>query len=143
MKKKTLILTALIGIFMSGCKDDDDGDVSPDPTPDPIHNHSAPKITINDPKLTYYHLGDTVFVNAVITDEEEMHEAKCWFITQPQNDTLWYLKRHSHSKAVVFDSFFVLENLAENQKVDFVVWGENDHGKTATAKHSFEVHDDH
>ncbi len=135
MKKKILTTVALSIILLNACKKDAHDD-------DHKHNHdSVPKITINDPKKAEYETGDTAFVNAVITDEHELEEAKCYFITQPQNDTLWHLKRHSHSKSITFNSFFVIGNLPDGQKVDFIVVAENESGKTATAKHSFEVHE--
>lgn len=129
MKKKILISGVLLATLLNACKKDE-------------HNHnSVPQITINDPKKNHYDVGDTAYVNVVVADEHEMHEAKCWFITKPQNDTLWYQKKHSHSKTITFNSFYVIGMLPDEQQVEFIVVGENEAGKKATAKHSFEVHD--
>lgn len=133
MKKKYLIIAGIAFIMLNSCKKEDDHDSH--------DHHSEPKITINEPKKTEYEVGDTAFVNVVITDEHELEEAKCWFITRPQNDTIWNLKRHSHSPTIIFNSYYIIGNLSEKQKVDFIVIAENEGGKTTTAKHSFEVHD--
>ncbi len=133
MIKKFLVLAAFGGILFTAC----DKEETPEPTPAP----SAPSITINDPKKAEYEVGETAVVNVVITDADELHEAKAWFITKPQNDTLWELKRHSHSATVNMNSTFLIPALPEEQKVDFVVWAENEAGKETTVIHSFEVHD--
>lgn len=133
MIKKFLVLAAISGIIFAAC----DKEETPEPTPAPV----APTITINDPKKAEYEVGETAVVNVVVTDADELHEAKCWFITRPQNDTLWNLKRHSHSKTININSTFLIPELPEEQKVDFVVWAENEAGKTTTVTHSFEVHD--
>ena len=70
-----------------------------------------------------------------------MHEAECWFIAQPQNDTLWSISRHAHSNTVTFNSYFVIGHLPDEQDVDFIVTAENAEGKISTKTHSFEVHD--
>ena len=125
--KKTILISAAIVLAMSSCKKED-------------HNHE-PKITINDPKKAEYEVGDTAFVNVVVSDEHELHAAECWFITRPQNDTLWYQRRHSHSKAININTFYVFGVLPEEQQVDFIVKAENEDGLVSSAKHSFEVHD--
>lgn len=126
MKKGLLFTAALLAMF-SACKEDE-------------HEH-APEITITSPNENEYHVGDTVSVNVTITDEHELHEAECWFITRPQNDTLWSLYRHSHGNTITFNSFYVIDNLPDEQQVDFEVVAENEEGLVTTAKHSFEVHD--
>jgi len=125
--KKTILISAAIVLAMSSCKKED-------------HTHE-PKITINDPKKAEYEVGDTAFVNVVVSDEHELHSAECWFITRPQNDTLWYQKRHSHSKTININTFYVIGVLPEEQQVDFIVKAENEEGLVSSAKHSFEVHD--
>jgi len=126
MKKAILISTAIV-LAMSACKKED-------------HAH-APKITINDPKKSEYEVGDTAYVNVVAKDEHEMHTSECWFITRPQNDTLWNQRKHAHSKTITFNTFYVIGVLPEKQQVDFIVNAENEEGIISTAKHSFEVHD--
>jgi hypothetical protein len=132
MKKKIFTIIGISLVLINACKKKEDEDVI---------KKSEPKIVINDPKKAYYEIGDTAVVNVVITDDIELHEAKCWFITRPQNDTIWSIKRHSHSKAINFNSFYVIGKLPEEQIVDFVVVAENEEGKKTTAKHTFEVHD--
>jgi hypothetical protein len=124
MKKIALILAGVTLLGLNACKKEND-----------------PKITINDPKKAEYEVGDTAFVNVVVTDEDELHEAKAWFITRPQNDTLWTIKRHSHDKTINLVSYYVIDSLPEEQKVDFEVKVENEAGRVSTAKYSFEVHD--
>lgn len=131
MKENILTVVALSLIILNACKKDEKENVNTD---------NVPKITINDPKQFIYEVSDTAYVNVIISDNKELHEAKCWFITRPQNDTLWTIKRHSHSNTIEFDSYYVIGQLSEEQNVDFIVTAENEAGKTATAKHSFEVH---
>ena len=136
MKQKNLLLLSAILIGISACKKDDHHD----------HDHgnsndkTNPSITINTPFKSEYEVGDTAYVNVTVTDNEELHEAKCWFVTRPQNDTLWLNKRHSHSKTVNFNTFYVIGQLAEEQKVDFEVKAEDEAGNIATQKQSFEIH---
>lgn len=128
MKKTFFIPAMLVVVLLSACNDD--------------HSHdSVPVITISDPKEAHYHAGDTAYVKVTVTDEHEMHEAECTFITRPQNDTLWHQKKHSHSNTITFDSYYVIGALPDEQEVEFIVTGENEAGKTATATHIFEVHD--
>ncbi|MDP2174556.1 MAG: hypothetical protein Q8K70_01455 [Bacteroidota bacterium] len=137
MKYKNLLIVSAILIGYSACKKDDDHD----------HNHgnsddkTSPTISINDPKKAEYEIGDTAFVNVLVTDNVELHEAKCWFVTRPQNDTLWLNKRHSHAKTIEFKTYYVIGNLPEEQKVDFEVVAEDEAGNKGYQKHSFEVHD--
>ena len=49
---------------------------------------SPPTITINDPKELSYNLGDTVSIDVIVNDEQEMHDAEWFLILNPQNDTL-------------------------------------------------------
>ena len=125
--KKIILAATVIALTITACKKDD-------------HAH-APEITINDPKKSEYEVGDTAYVNVVVKDEHEMHAAECWFITRPQNDTLWNQRKHSHSKTIIINSFYVVGALPEEQLVDFIVEAENEEGVKSTAKHSFEVHD--
>jgi hypothetical protein len=127
--KKILISAIVIALF-NGCKKDDNKEVK----------ETFPQITINEPKQTIYHVGDTVLINVNVTDEFEMHEAIIQFITSPQNETLWSQKRHAHTKSITFNTFYILKNLPDQQKVDFVVQAENASGKTSSKTHRFEVH---
>ncbi len=141
MKKKLLTPIAVSIMLLNACKKDDKQEDVQQQQQQPQQEESVPKIVISKPDGTHYHVGDTAFVQVVVSDDHEMHEAKCWFITKPQNDTLWQLRRHAHSKTITFNSYYVIEELPDEQEVDFIVVGENEAGKTVTAKHSFEVHD--
>lgn len=127
--KKLIILAAAIAILY-GCEKHDHDEVK----------ETLPQITINEPKQTMYEVGDTVLINVLVSDEFEMHEAEIWLVSNPQNDTLWSQKRHAHTKSIVFNSFYVLKDMPDEQKVDFIVHAENASGKASSKTHSFEVH---
>ncbi|MFN9114830.1 MAG: hypothetical protein ACK5XN_32615 [Bacteroidota bacterium] len=133
MKTQHLLLAALFITGLQSCREDGhDHDHDKDGNP--------PTIQINNPRKSMYEVGDTAFVNVVVSDEKELHEASCYFITTPQNDTLWQQKRHAHSKTINFNSFYRIGVLPEKQLVDFVVVAENATGKTTRASQRFEVH---
>ncbi len=133
-KQSTFIFPLVAALFLASCKKEEE---KPIEVPQEIY----PKITINDPMQTHYDVSDTAFVRVVVQDAVEMHEAECWFIAQPQNDTLWYLRRHNHSAVFNINSHYIVEELPDEQQVEFIVRAENAAGDVTTAKHVFEVHD--
>lgn len=142
--KKLFILPLALLVFATGCKDDDHHHDD-----DHKHDHGKfdhhPEIKINKPSADkeHYHPGDTVFVDVVVTDKKELHEAKCWFIEKGKSEKLWDLKRHSHSKEIKFNSYWVIpSDMEDDTKIEFVVEAENAGDKKATAKVEFEI-DDH
>ena len=93
----------------------------------------------NDPKKENYNLEDTVFINVIVTDEQEMCNAEWFLILNPQNDTLWTQKKHSHATEIIFNTYYVLGTLLDQQNVEFIVKAENAFGKKTTEEHSFIV----
>ena len=131
--KKLLITLFAASLLVAGCKKDEDDNLKNEPV--------APTVLIKQPSLKEYEVNDTAFVEVKVTDAKEMHEVWCWFIKQPQQDTVWSLRRHAHDKEVNIKSYYTIEEMAEEQEVDFVVKAENEAGRITVASHRFEVHD--
>ena len=125
MKKLILNILLLICILNS-CKKDE-----------PVT--SPPTITINDPIELSYNFGDTVPINVVVTDEQEMHDAEWFLILKPQNDTLWSQRKHSHATEIIFNTYYILGSYSVQQNIDFIVEAENAFGDKQTETHSFVV----
>lgn len=128
MKNKFLTLITLV-IILNACKKEEQETLQTPP----------PNITINDPKQENYNLGDTVFINIIVTDEQEMHDAEWFLILNPQNDTLWTQRIHSHATEIIFNTYYVLGTFLDQQNVDFVVNAENAFGEKTTEIHNFAV----
>ena len=128
MKNKFLTLITLF-VLLNACKKEEQETLQ---TP-------RPNITINDPKQENYNLGDTVFINIIVTDEQEMHDAEWFLILNPQNDTLWTQRIHSHATEIIFNTYYVLGTFLDQQNVDFVVKSENAFGEKTTEIHNFVV----
>ena len=128
MKKKFITLIILIGL-LNACKKEE---IEPQQT-------SSPTITINDPIKLSYNLGDTVSINVIVTDEQEMHDAEWFLILNPQNDTLWSQRKHSHATEIILDTYYVIGTFLDQQNVDFIVKAENAFGDKHTEMHSFVV----
>lgn len=135
--KKLFIYPLALLVFATGCGDDHDDD----------HNHGAfdhsPEINIISPSTMKkeYEVGDTVFVNVVVTDKKELHEAKCWFKKQGESEALWDLKRHGHSTEVTLSSYWVIPDMEDETIIEFEVEAENAGDKKTQKKVTFEVHD--
>jgi len=138
--KKLFILPLALLVFATGCKDDDHHH-------DDDHLHGtfdhSPEINIISPSSMKkeYEVGDTVFVNVEVTDKKELHEAKCWFKKQGESETLWDLKRHSHSKELTLSSYWVIPDMEDETVIEFEVEAENAGDKKTKKKVTFEVHD--
>ena len=128
MKKKFITLIILI-CLLNACKKEE---IEPQQT-------SSPTITINNPIKLSYNLGDTVSINVIVTDEQEMHDAEWFLILNPQNDTLWNQRIHSHDTEIIFNTYYVIATFLDQQNVDFIVKAENAFGDKHTEMHSFVV----
>ena len=128
MMKKFVTLIIVIGL-LNACKKEE---LDPQQT-------SPPTITINDPIELSYNLGDTVSINVIVTDEQEMHDAEWFLILNPQNDTLWHQRIHSHDTEIIFNTYYVIGTFLDQQNVDFIVKAENAFGDKHTEMHSFVV----
>ena len=128
MKKKFITLIILI-CLLNACKKEE---IEPQQT-------SSPTITINNPIKLSYNLGDTVSINVIVTDEQEMHDAEWFLILNPQNDTLWTQRKHSHATEITFNTYYIIGTFLNQQNVDFIVKAENAFGNKHTEIHSFVV----
>ena len=130
MKHKLITLIILVGL-LNACKKEEQ---------EPLQN-PPPNIAINDPKKENYNLEDTVFINVIVTDEQEMCNAEWFLILNPQNDTLWTQKKHSHATEIIFNTYYPLillsETFLDQQNVDFIVKAENAFGEKTTEMHNF------
>lgn len=135
MKNKLLFTAAMLLLVLSACTK------KKNPSPGGKTEDPIPQIVINQPSGDHYEAGDTVGINVVVTDSKEMHEALYWIIAKPQQDTLWKEKKHVHgAKTIVLDTYFVPPVLQSHQQLELVVQAENSEGKTAEARHLFEIH---
>ena len=128
MKNKFITLIILV-CLLNACKKEE---------PD-TQQTSPPTITINDPMELSYNVGETVSINVIVTDEQEMHDAEWFLILNPQNDTLWNQRKHSHATEIIFDTYYVLGTFLDQQNVDFIVEAENAFGDKHTEIRSFVV----
>lgn len=127
--KNKFLFTLFLFALLNSCKKED--------TPSP--NISSPNITINNPAKYNYNIADTVIIDVIVRDEQEMHDAEWFLILNPQNDTLWNQRIHSHDTEIIFNTYYVLGTLLDQQNVDFIVKAENAFGKKTTEVHSFIV----
>ena len=127
--KNKFLYTLLLFILLNACKKEEND----------TQQNVPPTITINDPKELSYNLGDTVSINVIVTDEQEMHDAEWFLILNPQNDTLWHQRIHSHDTEIIFNTYYVIGTFLDQQNVDFIVKAENAFGDKHTEMHSFVV----
>lgn len=134
MNNKLLAVPVVLLAVLGSCTKK----VSPVPVEEP--EEAVPVIAIHEPAKDHYASGTSIPVSVTITDSKEMHEARCWMITQPQQDTLWSQRKHVHSKSILLEHSFQPPALPEDQRVALVIWAENSDGVTAVSTHSFEIH---
>ena len=127
--KKKILYSLLIFVLLNACKKEEID----------TQQTSPPTITINDPKELSYNLGDTVSIDVIVNDQPEMHDAEWFLILNPQNDTLWNQRIHSHDTEIIFNTYYVLGTFLDQQNVDFIVKAENAFGDKHTEMHSFVV----
>lgn len=100
MKKYILVLTisVLVGFF-SSCKH------QPDPVP------SAPVIIVNEPESGLYNNGDTIFMQANLSDEDELHEA--FICVRDTVDTMFSFSPTVHAlSSYDVDTFWVVSGIS-------------------------------
>ena len=127
--KKEILYSLLLFILLNACKKEEI-----------VTQHTLPpNITINYPKELSYNIGDTVSIDVIVKDEQEMHDAEWFLILNPQNDTLWNQRIHSHGTEIIFNTYYVIGTFSDQQNVDFIVKAENAFGDKHTEIHSFVV----
>ena len=127
--KKEILYSLLLFVLLNGCKKEEI--VTQQTLP--------PNITINYPKELSYNIGDTVSIDVIVNDEQEMHDAEWFLILNPQNDTLWTQRKHSHATEITFNTYYIIGTFLNQQNVDFIVKAENAFGDKHTEMHSFVV----
>jgi hypothetical protein len=156
MKKRTikLLMPVLMGVLVTfgsckkeGCTDPlaknydskakkDDGSCELE-----IKDTEAPVISIFKPEdNAEYEKGDTVFIEIKVTDNVEMHEVVVHIHRHTTDEEVFHLDRHSHSKEVNINSYWVVPNdLGANEKFELEVEAEDDAGNKSKKVHEFYV----
>jgi hypothetical protein len=97
-------------------------------------DNEPPKIVINKPVEADYALGDTVWMDVIVTDNDELHEIKWWLIHLP-SDTVYANKRHQHATRILIkDTYYIIPNdVKANGEYQFTVKAEDDNDNIATS----------
>jgi hypothetical protein len=100
-------------------------------------DNEPPKIVINKPVeadfgIGDYALGDTVWMDVIVTDNDELHEIKWWLIHLP-SDTVYANKRHQHATKIhIKDTYYIIPNDAKAKgDYQFTVKAEDDNNNIA------------
>lgn len=134
MKKQTALILLAMGVLVTqtSCKHDD-------------HDHSddkeAPTVTVFQPSQTkQYQIGDTVWMDFEVKDNEDVHEVK-WYLIRRDADTVYSNKRHQHAKTIrVQNTYYVLPGTTPLPSTfDFNVIAEDDNNNITNKTISFEV----
>lgn len=135
MKKNILIpaVIALIAITAACHKDDHDHDHDKNDT-------EPPTINIIQPTATVFDSGDTVRIQVVVTDNVELHEVDVFINNKKTNEEVYKLHRHSHTKEVNINSWWIAT--APQGHADYIlkVKAEDAAGNKAERTHEFHVH---
>ena len=118
----TVILSS--AIFLSSCGKDEDT------TPPVINLERAIEAT--------YSVGDTVFIQASITDDVEMHEVHVHIYKKPAMEEVYHLDRHSHSNPVTIESFYVIPAGGEGE-YELEIHAKDDADNESETKRDFTV----
>ena len=133
--KIALGLALLTSFSLGGCKKDDH---------DHDHNENdkeSPVITINKPSADVYEKGDTVWMDVLVNDNEELHKAE-WFLIKLPTDTVYENHRHQHGKTIhIKDTYYLIPNEGGQDQSNYIfsVFAEDDNENTATKSHEFHV----
>ncbi|MFN4299582.1 MAG: hypothetical protein ACK4EX_07620 [Thermaurantimonas sp.] len=133
MKSKLLKLASVFFVLTAlACHKDDH---SHDP-----NDLQSPQINIIKPSEFSFNSGDTVFIQIVVTDNVELHEVDVFIHEKRTGIEKYKLHRHSHSREVNINSWWIAE--AGEGHTDYVltVKAEDAAGNKAEKKHEFHVH---
>lgn len=128
--KRIGLVAIVLTVLLNACKKDEGGSI--DPT-----------ITISKPTEDHYHPGDTIFIEGIATDEEEMHNLEGWLVSVTTNDTLWNKSKHGHgSKQLTVNGYYVVSGVTHpnDEELSLIFWAENEAGRTTADTMELEIH---
>jgi hypothetical protein len=101
-------------------------------THDPEPQHAAPEIDITNPSSgVVYHNGDTIIMQAVLSDEDELHEAL--IMVNDTADTFFLYQPYVHElDSFVVDTFWVVSGVSGTLPAFTTFHAENHHEKETT-----------
>ena len=133
MKKIFIIPTVILTLaLITAChKDDHDHDKN---------DTEPPRINIIQPAASMFDSGDTVMIQIVVTDNIELHDVDVFINDKKTGAEVYKLYRHSHTKEVNINSWWVAT--APHGQADYIlrVKAEDAAGNTAEKTHEFHVH---
>ncbi|MCD8528551.1 MAG: DUF4625 domain-containing protein [Chitinophagales bacterium] len=133
MKTKTIIIVAAIfavSIITSCNKNEDNTDTQ------------APVIELIEPtSATTYMSGDTVFIHATITDNDELHEISSLISRTHMGvtDTVWTFDTHSHTASYDLYGYYVIEVPGMHNDFELFVTASDHNENESTQTFSFHV----
>lgn len=131
MKKLKYIAFLVIGLsFILACGKDE-----------PVVDRDVPVITLMSPSAAMYMAGDTVYIHAEASDNDELHEigAKIERTHNGSTEEVWTYDTHSHTASYSLHEMYIVEmNGAHNDfKLNITVSDHN--ANVATKEFSFHV----
>ncbi len=102
--------------------------------------NDKPTVTINKPlDGDMYISGDTIPLNVVFTDPDELHEYSLEIINATDSSDLMHLHGHVHGTSFELDTFLVA-NVTVHSTIKLTAIATNHNNVTATAKASLKMH---
>lgn len=133
MKTKTILLymaAAMVATFYSCDKEENKTDTD------------APVIEIIEPVIgTTYMSGDTVFIHASMTDNDELHEISALInrTYMGLTDTVWTFATHSHTASYDLYGYYVIEVPGMHNDFELFVTASDHNENESTQTFSFHV----
>ncbi len=137
MKNPILILSLLAFAFTACSKDDDDN--NDDPQTDKI----APVIVITMPQpdsVKMYHSGETMPIQAAITENDELHEVEVEVYNVSANQEVFHMHMHEHSQSLTIDTSVVIPTGIMHTDFELKIKASDHSGNEAVASITKHVH---
>ncbi|GCD79302.1 hypothetical protein JCM30197_05490 [Schleiferia thermophila] len=127
-----VMVATYLAVSVSSCKKDDHDHDKNDTEP--------PVITIIQPTAVEFEVGDTVFIQVSVVDNVEMHEVDVHINNKKSGEEVYHLHRHSHSKEVNINSWWIAQAPTGHDDYILKVEAEDAAGNKSEKKHEFHVH---
>ena len=128
--KLTLVITVLLSAMLISCDKDNDN-----------QDNESPVITILQPTIGQtYTSGDTVHIQAAISDNDQLHDISAVISRTFNEDTedVWTLETHSHDETFDLFGWYVIEVPGMHNDFVLSVTASDHNGNEETQ--SFEFH---